>query len=1636
MVLQCYEAEKSQILSIFERPNNSTGKDQNHMMRLSSPRVCRGLSLSLRVILLVSLSISSTGTFSSGSLANNKHEGSKARTPSTKTKGVPTQGLPDLRDLRVVQNSVTRPPEPLRVDQNCFDCDVRNRLTDDFAIARTEASNRTGRDGVDFLSRNHHWNVPLVSVPGRAGFDLDISISYDSLVWTKAASKIAFDADRGEPSPGFHLGFPKIQSRYFNAQANAYSYLLSTPGGADVELRQVGLTDIYKAVDGSLWRLQDRGPSGAVLRTSRGTELTFAWFNGQLQCVQMKDSNGNYMTIEHDSWGHLKQITDALGRIFNFNHDRGGNLISITQSRDGAEYPWATFGYSKLTVNTNFRGMDLLGPKNGSSIVVLSQIGLRDGTSFQFDYTPWAQVWRTARYSSNGNALSSTSYDLPLVTATAFDDCPRVSEQRVWAQAWNDEQEAVTKYRVDPDRRWSEVTLPNGVMLKQFFATDGWKRGLVTGTETWADGALQKWTRTAWTQDDIAAPVKLNPRPEEINIYDAQGNRRRSRVEYGEYGLPRDVFEYAADGETLLRRRHTDYNFDSTFIAQNIIGLVAARLTYGEQNEVVSKSTYRYDAITLESQSVVTQHDDTAFGSDRVRGRGLETETRQWDATDSENFAKSVASLYRYYPTGSLASIQDVVGRKSLLSYSDNFADKYDRKTFAYPTSIIDAAGNQSFTEYDYSTGAVSLTQDRTASLRREYDAAGRIVRTKNDSTAAERRWVYSATGLAYATFSRPNADLEEIQSYTVLDGAGRVRATALDLPGSQGGYSGSYFVYDSMGQTVRRSNPTEMTATWNAAGDDGEGWVWNRQEYDWKGRPTISLNPDGSKREAAYGGCGCAGGEVVTLTDEAGRSRRQSKDTLGRLAKVEELNWDESVYSTTEYSYNALDQMVGSKQSGQIRKWEFDGFGRISAEITPEQGRTQYEYYPDSSLRMIRDARGAARNFAYDSRGNLREVSFSAPADVVPTDALTYGYDSEDRVKWMQDGSGRTDYEYDPQGHLRNETKRFKELPKLAYTLLYEYSPTGGIKSVNTSWGEKISYQYDHHGRLESVFEGNTSLISENQYRAWGGIKAARYGNGRSLAVQYDERLRIINRDVKGVQGSEYSYDASNENTRRVTGVRDLYDSALDRSYKYDQVGRLQSSQIGRSTSQTAGNSVTSSIVQEQEYRYDVWGNLVERISDGEQSFKATYRNNQIERDLLAGNENKHDRAGNLTNDGLQQFAYDAAGQQRTAKGRSLTLTQDYDGNGLRVKKIEGNKATYYLRSSAFGNQVLADVNSQGFVVTSYVYSGANLLAINAQSGLAWVHNDPVTKSTRLTDSKGRVISGIELDPWGNEIAGTLESAQGPKTSRRFTTYERDANGSDDAMHRRYNSSRGRFEQPDPYRGSFKPADPQSLNRYAYTKNDPVNHTDPSGLMPIECGAWGFDDGNPAGWFCINYDPWGGYNPDPPPPPDPGAERPDLPDYAKRVYIDMGQRLTDCLNSVFSTVITGRNGVTTAGSNLFPHQQIRNAPYVDETQSTAQLGGYGLSQAADVNLGPNGTVHIGGDITDFSNSQGSVGAFELKERTYVHELGNILSRRISPDSSGTTFGDPSGISGSLGSGADYDTGAKLEQCVFGNVAP
>src|SRR5438876_179502 len=100
--------------------------------------------------------------------------------------------------------------------------------------ARVDPGNQPGNG---LLTSDAQWSVPLLSLPGRAGLDLGLSLSYSSMVWTRSGPYIYFDEDNGAPSPGFRLGFPTIQEIFFDAQVGQHVYVLIAPSGR-VELRE------------------------------------------------------------------------------------------------------------------------------------------------------------------------------------------------------------------------------------------------------------------------------------------------------------------------------------------------------------------------------------------------------------------------------------------------------------------------------------------------------------------------------------------------------------------------------------------------------------------------------------------------------------------------------------------------------------------------------------------------------------------------------------------------------------------------------------------------------------------------------------------------------------------------------------------------------------------------------------------------------------------------------------------------------------------------------------------------------------------------------------------------------------------------------------------------------------------------------------------------------------------------------------------------------------------------------------------------------------------------------------------------------------------------------------------------------
>jgi RHS repeat-associated protein len=113
------------------------------------------------------------------------------------------------------------------------------------------------------------------------------------------------------------------------------------------------------------------------------------------------------------------------------------------------------------------------------------------------------------------------------------------------------------------------------------------------------------------------------------------------------------------------------------------------------------------------------------------------------------------------------------------------------------------------------------------------------------------------------------------------------------------------------------------------------------------------------------------------------------------------------------------------------------------------------------------------------------------------------------------------------------------------------------------------------------------------------------------------------------------------------------------------------------------------------------------------------------------------------------------------------------------------------------------------------------------------WGYNFFTSGETINADRLGSAVydwtDAPKYFPYGDEPSTTQQNR--PK----FATYYRDGTTAlDYAQQRYYASTLGRFTSPDPYQASGGPEDPQSWNRYAYVQNDPVNYSDPDGLIML----------------------------------------------------------------------------------------------------------------------------------------------------------------------------------------------------------
>ena len=193
--------------------------------------------------------------------------------------------------------------------------------------------------------------------------------------------------------------------------------------------------------------------------------------------------------------------------------------------------------------------------------------------------------------------------------------------------------------------------------------------------------------------------------------------------------------------------------------------------------------------------------------------------------------------------------------------------------------------------------------------------------------------------------------------------------------------------------------------------------------------------------------------------------------------------------------------------------------------------------------------------------------------------------------------------------------------------------------------------------------------------------------------------------------------------------------------------------------------------------------------------------------------------------------------------------LTQLYNGTGINGTLLQEYsyhpteerilvKKTYSANGSLKETVVYVSesfvqiINNSGTYNFTYIHANNQQVAqILPNGSTQYLLGDNKGNTVVTTNSGGGVVERTSYTPYGGVITGGVSSRFN------YEGRENDATAGDtDFRFRKYNPTWSIFNQPD--NKIFDTYDPQTLNRYAFEKNNPYTHTDPTGLWAAQLGG------------------------------------------------------------------------------------------------------------------------------------------------------------------------------------------------------
>lgn len=856
-------------------------------------------------------------------------------------------------------------------------------------------------------------------------------------------------------------------------------------------------------------------------------------------------------------------------------------------------------------------------------------------------------------------------------------------------------------------------------------------------------------------------------------------------------------------------------------------------------------------------------------------GRPL-TLTTPDNATSSRSYLGSAVTVSDQLGK-TMRSVNDALGRLKNV-YEDpnglNYRTDYDYDTldnlisvtqdtqparvFVYDSlkRLTSATNPESGTvSYQYSNaGAVIVMTDaRGVSMHASYDVLNRIT----------RRW-YNSSSLTTATINNSPAlpatvgTTDEVNFYydsqalpsgapSFTLGASTGQMIAVTYGGSAS-TAGDYFGYDAAGRNILKVQRTgsvnyQMSAILNVSG------AFNTISYP--SQRVVNYEYDAAGRLSGVNG---------TLGD--GTTRNYSTEILyspfGGLTK-EKFGTDTAVYNKLFYN-----------NRGQLSEIRASTSWTSAADTTWNRGAI-INHYSDQCWGMCGGSNSATA--MTDNNGNLRKQDVYIPNDdQVSSYTLRwqqYDYDSLNRLNWareIKDGvqQWRQWFNYDRWG---NRTVDFTQDPGDPNQRTYGITSTqfkidpqsNQLYSPNDQFlpnGQTNNLmKYDAAGNLihdAYTGAGNRTYDAENRITsAWG-------GNNQAQLYQFDAGGQRVKRVVDGIEAFQV-YGFNGELVAEYPANPALGSPQKEYAYRNGQLlvvaapatgqrvnfARANGSYPFATASSSASLSLTPNATNNGERQGIHWGSAPLTGSAWQDATTASYPDwLQIEFD------------GNKTIDEIDVFTAQDTFWDPEEPTESMTFTTygitNFDiqyWNGSAWATVPGGSVT--SNNKVWRKVTFAAVTTSKIrvVINSALADYSRIVELEAwgtvgqaTTDIKWCVTDQLGTPRMILDQSGELANVKRHDylPFGEELfAPTSGRAQaqgysgGDGVRQQFTAKERDTETNlDYFLARYYSSPQGRFVSVDPLGASAHASQPQTWNRYSYVLNNPMRHTDSTGMV------------------------------------------------------------------------------------------------------------------------------------------------------------------------------------------------------------